>query len=111
MPSQFKPKDIDRTIQANLAKLRKPGVLAVRPGFEVAHDQLTGKPAVVAIVHTKLSKAALAKSAVLPEKLGKYPVDVREATPNQRLRAADPAAAVLAQSTAPPAQKEPVWPY
>ena len=44
------PSAIDRTIRQNLAKLRKPGVLTVRPGFEIANHQLTGRRAIVATV-------------------------------------------------------------
>jgi len=44
---------IDKTIQKNLPKLRKTGVLTVRPGFEITGQQLTGKSAIVATVHTK----------------------------------------------------------
>ena len=38
------------------------------------------------------------------------PVDVREATPHQRLRANDPAAAALTQAFGRPQDKEPIWP-
>jgi phosphatidylserine/phosphatidylglycerophosphate/cardiolipin synthase-like enzyme len=101
-------KAIDQTIRKNLAKLRKPGVLTVRPGYEIANHQLTGKSAVVATVHTK--KAVLPKGDLLPDKIGNIPVDVREATAHQRLRAHDPAAAALTQAYARPEDKEPVWP-
>src|ERR1700758_2878247 len=89
-------KGIDQTIRKNLTRLKKPGVLTVRPGFEIANHQLTGKPAIVATVHTK--KVVLPKADLLPEKIGSLPVDVREATAYQRLRAHDPAAATLAQA-------------
>lgn len=46
-------KAIDKTIQKNLSRLSKPGVLTVRPGFEIAGHRLTGKAAIVATVHTK----------------------------------------------------------
>ena len=36
-------KQIDKTIQNNLDKLHKRGVLTVRPGFEIANHQLTGE--------------------------------------------------------------------
>jgi phosphatidylserine/phosphatidylglycerophosphate/cardiolipin synthase-like enzyme len=102
------PKAIDQTIRKNLPKLRKPGVLTVRPGYEIANHQLTGKPAIVATVHTK--KAVLPKADMLPDKIGSIPVDVREATAHQRLRAHDPAAAALTQAYGRPEDKEPVWP-
>jgi hypothetical protein len=84
---------IDKVIRKNLARLRKPGVLTVRPGFEITKNQLTGKAAIVATVHTKA--AGLPKGVLLPKAIGSLPVDVREATPQQRLRAHDPATAAL----------------
>src|ERR1700740_3497708 len=101
-------KAIDQTIRKNLARLRKLGVLTVRPGYEIANHQLTGKSAIVATVHTK--KAELPKGDLLPDKIGNTPVDVREATAYQRLRAHDPAAAELAQVYSRPEDKEPTWP-
>ena len=109
--SNFQPKAIDQTIQKNLNKLSKRGVLTVRPGYEIAGDQLTGKQAIVATVHTKMSRADLSSNDLLPDKIGAYPVDVREASPYQRLRAADPASATVAEAYALPADKDPVWPY
>jgi hypothetical protein len=103
------PKDIDRVILNNLPRLTKPGVLTVRPGYEIANDQLTGKQAIVATVHTK--RAALAKSELLPDSIENIPVDVREATAHQRLRAHDPAAAALTQAYGRPENKEPAWDY
>jgi phosphatidylserine/phosphatidylglycerophosphate/cardiolipin synthase-like enzyme len=101
------PAGIDRTIRQNLAKLRKPGVLTVRPGFEIANHQLTGKRAIVATVHTKTSD--LPAGQLLPRAINGVPVDVREATPHQRLRANDPAAAALTQTFGRPQDKEPTW--
>jgi phosphatidylserine/phosphatidylglycerophosphate/cardiolipin synthase-like enzyme len=107
----FRPKEIDQTIQRNISKIRKAGVLTVRPGYEVAGDQLTGKQAIVATVHTKKSKADLASQDILPDKIGPYPVDVREASAYQRLRAYDPVSAALTQTYGRPEEKEPTWPY
>jgi PLD-like domain len=102
------PKAIDQTIRRNLPRLRKPGVLTVRPGFEIAKHQLTGKSAIVVTVHTK--KTGLSKNELLPDVIGKIPVDVREATGYQRLSAHDPAAAELAQAYGRPEDKQPTWP-
>ncbi|MDA9435971.1 phospholipase D-like domain-containing protein [Bradyrhizobium sp. CCBAU 51627] len=106
----FAAQEIDQTIRKNLVRLRKPGVLTVRPGFEIAGGQLTGKQAVVATVHTKKAPGDLARSDLLPTKLGKFPVDVREASAHQRLRVVDPAAAALSEIHARPEEREPVWP-
>jgi phosphatidylserine/phosphatidylglycerophosphate/cardiolipin synthase-like enzyme len=102
-------KAIDKTIQKNLRKLSKPGVLTVRPGFEIAGHQLTGKAAIVATVHTK--KKVLPKSDKLPNTISGIPVDVREARPFQRLCAHDWPAAAITQTFARPEDKEPVWPF
>jgi PLD-like domain len=102
------PAAIDRTIRQNLAKLRKPGVLTVRPGFEITNHQLTGKQAIVATVHTKTSD--LPANQLLPRAIKGVPVDVRQATPRQRLRASDPAAAAITQAFGRPQDKEPTWP-
>jgi PLD-like domain len=102
------PKAIDEAIRKHLSRLRKPGVLTVRPGYEIAKHQLTGKSAIVATVHTK--KTVLPKSDMLPSAIANIPVDVREATGHQRLRAHDPAAAALVQSYGRPEDKEPTWP-
>jgi hypothetical protein len=102
------PKAIDQTIRRNWQRLRKSGVLTVRPGFEIAKHQLTGKPAIVVTVHTK--KTGLSKNELLPNAIGKIPVDVREATGYQRLCAHDPAAAELAQTYGRPEDKPPTWP-
>jgi phosphatidylserine/phosphatidylglycerophosphate/cardiolipin synthase-like enzyme len=111
MPASKAPtaQAIDGIIQKNLPKLRKPGVLTVRPGFEIAGHQLTGKSAIVATVHTKTKD--LAKGDRLPDSIDRIPVDVREATAHQRLRAHDPAAAALTQAYGRPEDSEPTWDY
>src|SRR5271155_1452799 len=100
---------IDHDIAANLSRLSKPGVLTVRPGYEIRDHRLSGKQAIVATVHTK--KAGLPKADALPDSIHGIPVDVREATPYQRLRAHDPAAAALAQAYGQPESQQPDWPY
>jgi phosphatidylserine/phosphatidylglycerophosphate/cardiolipin synthase-like enzyme len=102
------PRAIDRTIREHLAKLRKPGVLTVRPGFQITKHQLTGNRAIVATVHSKTSN--LPANQLLPRAINRIPVDVREATPHQRLRANDPAAATMTQAFGRPQDKEPTWP-
>lgn len=102
------PVAIDRTIRQNLAKLRKPGVLTVRPGFQITNHQLTGKRAIVATVHTKTSN--LPANQLLPRAINRVPVDIRQATPHQRLRANDPAAAAMTQVFGRPQDNEPSWP-
>jgi hypothetical protein len=102
-------KQIDKIIQRNLGKLHKRGVLTVRPGFEIANHQLTGKSAIVATVHTKQKN--LPKADMLPNSISGIPVDVREARPFQRLCARNWPAAAVSQAFARPEDKEPVWPF
>jgi phosphatidylserine/phosphatidylglycerophosphate/cardiolipin synthase-like enzyme len=100
---------IDRIIRRNLGKLARPGVLTVRPGFEITNHQLTGRVAIVATVHTKTRDLPTADR--LPNSLEGIRVDVREATPQQRLRASDPAAASLTQAFGRPENAAPQWSY
>lgn len=100
-------REIDHTITRNIPRLAKYGVLTVRPGYEITGHQLTGRRAVVTTVHTKKPLAELAPSEKLPDRIGGVPVDVREARPYQRLRAADPLAAELSQRYSRPEDAEP----
>jgi PLD-like domain len=100
--------NISSVIRTNLTKLRKPGVLTVRPGFEIRRHQYTGKPAIVVTVHTK--KKDLGPGEALPDSIDGVPVDVREARPYQRLRAEDPASADIAMSYGRQELHEPAWP-
>jgi hypothetical protein len=102
--------EIDHTITRNLARLAKYGVLTVRPGYEISGHQLTGRPAIVATVHTKMPLAELAPSEKLPDRIEGVPVDVREARAYHRLRAVDPLAAELSQHYSRPEDAEPEWP-
>jgi phosphatidylserine/phosphatidylglycerophosphate/cardiolipin synthase-like enzyme len=103
--------DIDQVIQKHLQTFKKTGVLTVRPGYEITGDHLTGKPAVVVTVHTKKKPADLAAGDALPDKVGGLPVDVREASAYQRLRARDPGSAAVAYAYARPEDAEPSWEY
>ena len=75
---------IDETIASNLDKLRKLGVLTVRPGYEIAGGKLTGRRAIIATVYAK--KAVLPASERLPESIEGVPVDVREVGTSRRHR-------------------------
>jgi hypothetical protein len=101
---------VDDIISKNLDKLTKPGILTVRPGYEVAGRQLTGRPAIVATVRAKKPINQLAPSNVLPDAINGVPVDVREASPYQRLRSVDPLAAEISHTYRRPEDDEPTWP-
>lgn len=101
---------IDRSIQSGLDKLKKSGVLTVRPGYEIAGGQLTGLRAIVATVRAKKPLHQLAEGEALPETIDGTPVDVREASAYQRLRSVDPLAAEISHTYRRPEDDEPTWP-
>lgn len=81
---------IDTVIQQNLATLRKDGVLTARPGYEITGGKVTTHPSVVVTVREKKDKAKIPAAQLLPDQLGDYPVDVRQAGTAEKLRADDP---------------------
>jgi hypothetical protein len=99
---------VAKVIDANLSQLRKPGVLSVRPGYEITGGRLTKKPAIVVTVERK--QEDIPAQDRLPETLGGYPVDVRQATPLQRLRATDQARYKDVAAAVPPALALPAYP-
>jgi hypothetical protein len=74
---------IDKVISQHLGDLKKPGVLTVRPGYQAAGGWLTKKPAIVVTVEQK--RDDLPPQDRLPETLGGFPVDVRQAGLDVRL--------------------------
>src|SRR5271166_1617277 len=77
--------DIISAINANIAALKKTGALAARPGFTLDEDGYpTNLRAVVLIAHPN------AKPTNVPEHVGGFPVDVRDATPAQVVQFKDP---------------------
>jgi hypothetical protein len=62
-----------------------PHVLKVEPGFAFSTGQITGEPAVAVLVDRKTSLTALRARDVLPVRLGKVRVDVRQATVEEQL--------------------------
>ena len=75
---------VDQVISAHMTELSKPGVLSVRPGYQAAGQWLTKKPAIVVTVDRK--RDDLPPDQRLPETLGGFPVDVREADSLQKMR-------------------------
>jgi hypothetical protein len=100
---------IDRVIRRNLSRLRKPGVLTVRPGYEFRGGRLTGRPAIVVTVLRK--RGRVPASQQLPEEIEGIPVDVRPSTAMQRLRARAPAKHALLARFGPQKDREPAWPH
>ncbi len=102
-------KAVDQVISENLSALTKPGVLSVRPGYQSAGHWLTKKPAIVVTVDQK--RDDLPAGQRLPETLGGFPVDVREAGSLQRLRADSPALFATVAAKARPELERPIFPY
>jgi len=100
---------IDRVIKRNLARLKKPGVLTVRPGYQFTGGRLTGRPAIVVTVQRKRTRVPAGQE--LPEELEGIPVDVRPSTAMQRLRVKAPAKHALLARFGPQKDREPTWPH
>ena len=86
--------EIPTVINANRAKLMKPGVLSVRPGFKFTNGWITHTPAIVATVKKKKAADQLSAADVLPTEVDGTPVDVIQATADQRKVQTDPASFV-----------------
>jgi hypothetical protein len=74
-------------IDSHSNELRKPGVLSVRPGFQVTNGWLTGVPAIVVTV---AAKGPQPPEDELPRSIDGIPVDVRQASAAKRTRIEDP---------------------
>lgn len=79
---------IDKVIQANLDKFRKPGALTVRPGYKISGGWITQQPAIVVTVQKKIPN--INPNDAVPSSVGGVPTDVREATTIQKLRYTSP---------------------
>jgi phosphatidylserine/phosphatidylglycerophosphate/cardiolipin synthase-like enzyme len=82
--------DISKVISRHRAELDKDGVLTARPGFEAKDGWVTRTPAIVVTVQKKAAPGALPADQLLPEKLGRFPVDVRQASTLKRLQVTAP---------------------
>jgi hypothetical protein len=99
---------VDKVISEHLSELNKPGVLSVRPGYQAAGGWITRKPAIVVTVDQK--RDDLPPQDRLPESLGGFAVDVRQADPVQRLRARSPGLYASVAAAAPPELDRPTFP-
>jgi phosphatidylserine/phosphatidylglycerophosphate/cardiolipin synthase-like enzyme len=87
-------------IERRLDTFRLPGVLSVRPGFQLVDGWLTNTPAIVVTVE---GEAPLG----LPSELGGFPVDVRVASARKRAALLDPAGYAASGAAAPDEGKVP----
>lgn len=63
--------DVEDLLCAHLEDLRRPGVLSVRPGYELTNGWLTGRRAIVVTVAKKLVSPSPGQA--LPDMLGHDP--------------------------------------
>ncbi len=98
---------IQGIIDAHVDELRRPGVVSVRAGYEVANGWLTGREAIVATVK---KKGATPPDAALPEQIEGVPVDVREASAAKRQQLEDPRAYADSRLPYPDHGAVPVFP-
>jgi len=91
--------DFKSLLAAHRQDLHQPGVLSVRPGYEVTNGWLTGRRAIVVTVAKKLESPPPGQA--LPDMVDTIPVDVREASPRKRQSLEDPQAYAQARRLAP----------
>jgi hypothetical protein len=115
MPTRLRPARqidraaLDRVIKRNLSRLKKPGVLTARPGYQFTDGRITGRPAIVVTVLRKRRRVPAGQQ--LPAEIEGIPVDVRPSTAMQRLRAKAPAKHALLDAFGSRKHHEPAWPY
>lgn len=78
---------VKKVIAQNLQQFERPGVLSVRPGYRMKGGWITDEPAIVVTVD---DGNTFEQQGRPPESLGGIPVDVRQATPLERMRASQP---------------------
>ena len=76
-------------IEQHLPEFDKPGVLSIRPVYQIKNDWLTGERAIVVTVRRKAAQPA---GDELPIEVAGVPVDVRQASDRKRLEIEDPQA-------------------
>jgi hypothetical protein len=100
--------DAGRMIEQNLEALRKPGILGVRPGYRTEAGWPVGDPVIVVLVGARKGDAA---AYGLPAQIGGVPVEVREASPLERLKATRPGIDAALRQRARVEQQSPDFPF
>jgi hypothetical protein len=100
--------EVGRTIEQNLDTFKKPGSLAVRPGYRIEAGWPVGDPIIVALVGAKKGEAA---SYGVPSAIGGVPIVVREASPLGRMKATRPAAYLALADRIRSEQRAPDFPF
>src|SRR5262249_30210215 len=100
--------DVGTLIQQNLDAFRKPGILAVRPGYRTKAGWPVGDPHIVVLVSAKKGEAP---AYGLPSQIAGVPVELREATSLERLTATHPDTYAALKERARPEQRTPDFPF
>jgi PLD-like domain len=100
--------EVGRAIEQNLDAFKKPGILAVRPGYRIEGGWPIGDPIIIALVGAKKGEAA---SYGLPAQVAGVPIEVREASPLGRMKATRPAAYLALAERARVEQHAPDFPF
>src|SRR5215469_186368 len=100
--------EVGALIERNLTLLKKPGILAVRPGYHIQGGFPVGDPVIVALVGSKKGEAS---AYGLPPQLNGVPIEVREASPMEQMRATRPDLYDVVKNRASPELQSPVFPY
>lgn len=100
--------DVGQAIQHNLEALRKPGILAVRPGYHLEAGWPVGDPVIVALVSVRKGDAS---AYGLPAQIDGVPVEVREASSLERLKATRPAVHSALTERMRDEQRNPEFPF
>jgi hypothetical protein len=100
--------DAGQAIRQNLETLRKPGILAVRPGYHLEAGWPVGAPIIVALVGTKKGDAG---AYGLPAQVDGVPIEVREASPLERLKATQPTVHLALTERTRVEQHDPDFPF
>ena len=91
VPQPLGMDQINEVIARNLPSLKKPGVIEIRPGYQITGGVLTRKPAIVVTVLEK--KGDPGPGQALPARIEGIPVDVRQASVAEQTAVENPALA------------------
>jgi len=99
---------VGKLIEQNLEAFRKPGILAVRPGYRTEAGWPVGGPVIVALVGPQTGDAA---AYGLPTQIGGIPVELRQASSLERLKATRPVTYGALRERARTEQHAPDFPH
>jgi phosphatidylserine/phosphatidylglycerophosphate/cardiolipin synthase-like enzyme len=95
-------------IEQNLSVFKRPGILAVRPGYHIDGGWPVGDPQIIVLVETPAGEA---HAYGLPTQLKGIPVEIRAAAPLERSRMRWPSAYNSLQDQIPAERHPPEFPF